>query len=222
MTGYSRGFGPEDLPPASEVSAPELADSLRVGRELDAYAAAERVEPRSDFTTRVMGTIALEPTPRPAVVAGRAFRRGRPLALVGALGDAWRVAFSGGRPIAARAQALAFVLVAAIGIGSIGGLVGVGAGALLNRGDLAPTPGPSPAIPSRQPSPSVSPSPSMSPSPSASPSATPTESPTRTPDATPKTTARPTDTAEPTDTPEPAETPKPGETPRPSDHSGPG
>jgi hypothetical protein len=221
MTGFPRGFGPDDLPPTGEAPAPELATSLRVGRDLDAFAAAERVEPRADFADRVMGAIAVEPAPRPVAVALDALRRGRPLALLAALGDAWRVAFSGGRPAAARAQALAFVLVAAIGIGSLGGLVGVGARALLNQPDSSPTPGPSPTLPTTSPSPTVSPMPSVSPGPSVSPSATPTPTSTRTPNATPKKTAEPTDTAEPTETAEPTDTDQP-KTPRPSDHGGPG
>lgn len=212
MTGFSRGFGPDDLPPTGEASAPELAASLRVGRELEAFAAEERVEPRSDFADRVMGAIAAEPAPRPVAVVRDALRRGRPLALLAGLGDAWRVAFSGGRPAGARAQALALLLVAAIGIGSIGGLVGVGASAFLNRSDSAPTPGPSPTIPS----PMVSPTPSVSPDPSPSPSATPSSTPTATPEATPKETAEPGETAEPTETDE-LETPRTTD-----DHSGPG
>jgi hypothetical protein len=221
MTGFTRGFGPDDLPTTSEAPAPELATSLRVGRDLDAFAAGERVDPRADFTARVMGAIAAEPAPRPAAIVGDALRRGHPLALLGGLGDAWRVAFSGGRPAAARAQAFALVLVAAIGIGSVGGLVGVGASAFLNRPDSGPipsptTPTPTPSVlPSPTVSPSLSPTPSMAPSPSVSPSPTPPAV-TRTPRPTA------TETAEPTETAESAKTPKPGETPRPSDHSGPG
>lgn len=213
MTAFPRGFGPDDLPPASEVAAPEIATSLGVGRQLDAFAAADRIEPRADFTARVMTAIAAEPAPQPAAVAGDALRRGRPLALVAALGDAWRVTFSGGRPVAMRAQALAFVLVAAIAIGSIGGLIGVGASGLFNRSDSGPTPEPSPVMPSPLPSPSPTVSPSISPSPTPSP--TPTPTPTPTPSRTP--TDEPTETAEPTETEE-TETPRPGE----SDNSGPG
>jgi len=216
MTGFSRGFSPDDLPSTGEAPAPELAASLRVGRELDAFAGAERVEPTADFASRVMGAIAIEPAPLPMAVVGDALRRGRLVALLAGLRDAWRVAFSGGRPAAARAQALALVLVAAIGLGSLGGLVAVGAGALLDRSDSAPTPGPSPTLPLPSPSPTVAPSPTPSLSPSPSPSVTPSPTPPRTPRPTP------TNAAEPTDTAEPDETPKSGETPRPSDHSGPG
>jgi len=213
MTGFGRGFGPDDLPPTGEVPAPELATSLRIGRELDSFAAGERIEPRADFAARVMSAVAAEPAPRPAAVVGDALRRGRPLALFVGLRDAWRVAFSGGRPAAARAQAFAIVLVAAIGLASLGGLTAVGVGALLNHADSAPTPGPSPSVPLPSPSPMLVPSPTPSVAPSPSPSVTPTPTPTRTPRATP------TNAAEPTETPEP---PEPGETPRPSDHSGPG
>lgn len=214
MTGFSRGFGPDDLPSAAQAPAPELAASLRVGRELDAFAAGERVEPTADFATRVMGAIAMEPAPRPMAVVGDALRRGRLAALFVGLRDAWRVAFSGGRPVAARAQALAIVLVVVIGLGSLGGLTAIGVGALLNRSDSGPTP--SPIVPLPSPSPTVVPSPTPRLSPSPSPSATPSPTPSRTPRATP------TNAAEPTDTAEPDETLEPDETPRPSDHSGPG
>jgi len=216
MTGFPRGIGPDDLPPTGEAPAAELAASLRVGRELDAFAAAERVEPTGDFAARVMGAIAIEPAPQPVSIVGDAIRRGRPVALLAGLHDAWRVAFSGGRPAAARAQALALVLVAAIGLGSLGGLAAVGAGVLLNRSDSSPTPGPSPTMPSVSTSPTVTPSPTPGVSPSPSPSVTPTRTPPRSPRPTP------TDTAEPDETPEADETPERGETLSPSDHSGPG
>lgn len=206
MTGFSRGFGPDDLPSAAEAPAPELAASLRVGREMDSFTASERVEPSADFTTRVMAAIAMEPAPLPMAAVGDALRRGRLVALFVGLRDAWRVAFSGGRPAAARAQALALVLVAAIGLASLGGITAIGVGALLNRSDSGPTP----TLPLPSPSPTVAPSPTPSLSPSPSPSPTPRPTPPRTP--------RPT----PTDTAEPDETPEPGETPRPRDHSGPG
>ena len=53
-------------------------------------------------------------------VAGVAAREGRLGAMVGALRDTWHVAWSGGRPIAARAQAMAFVLLLVLAVGSVG------------------------------------------------------------------------------------------------------
>ena len=110
MNELPRGFGYGDLPPADEVTPAEAATSLRIGRDLEAYAATERVEPSADFMARVMDAVATEPAPQPAMALGGAFRAGRPMALVAAFRDAWRVAFSGGRPAFVRAQALGLVL----------------------------------------------------------------------------------------------------------------
>jgi hypothetical protein len=215
MTGFERGFGPADLPPSSEVSATELATSLRIGRELHSFAASDRTEPGAGFAARVMGAIAAEPAPQPIAVVGEALRRARPLAVLAGLRDAWRVAFSGGRPPGVRAQALALVLVAAFGFASLGGIVAIGASALLNRSE---TPEPIPTLPSPIPSPSPTPASSPTATPSPTPSAT--SSPDRT--ARPTTTPKPAQTADPTDTAEPDETDDP-KTPRPSDdNSGPG
>jgi hypothetical protein len=217
MTGFERGFGPADLPLSSEVSATELATSLRIGRELHSFAASDRMEPGAGFAARVMGAIAAEPVPQPIAVVGEALRRARPLAVLAGLRDAWRVAISGGRPPGVRAQALALVLVAAFGFASLGGILAIGASALLNRSE---TPEPIPTLPSPIPSPLPSPTPTSAPT--ATPS--PTPSATSSPDGTPRqtTTPNPAQTAEPTDTAEPDETDDP-KTPRPSDdNSGPG
>ena len=58
--------------------------------------------------------------------------------------DSWRLAWSGGRPLAVRAQALAFVLLAAVALGSLGTLGAVGVGRLLSPATPPPTRGSGP------------------------------------------------------------------------------
>lgn len=220
MTDFRSGFGLDELP--ANADAPEIAGSLRAGRRLESFAAAERVDRSADFTSRVMGAIATEPRPQPAVAIGDAARQGRLAGVVAGVVDAWRVAFSGGRPLAVRVQALAIVLVSIVALGSLGGAAAVGAINLLTPDDgvvptipsLSPTPTPTPTSSLSSPSPSPTPSATSSPTPTLTPSAIPT--PTRTPRRTP--TAEPTETPEPTGTEEADET----KTPRPSDHGGPG
>jgi hypothetical protein len=192
MNELPRGLGYEDLPDAGDVAPAELATSLRTGRDLEAYAASEHADFGPDFIGRVMEAIAAEPAPQPAVAAGRAILAVRPMAVLSAVRDAWRVAFSGGRPALVRAQAMVVVLVAVVALAGIGGAATIGALALLDRGGPEPSPTaplPSPTIP-----------PSMSPPPSPSPTPGPIVTPSPTP--TPSQTAEPTDTEEPTETPE--------------------
>jgi uncharacterized membrane protein YgcG len=170
-------FGPADLP--EDQPPAELATSLATARELEAMTSGSDQPPGEDFADRVMAAIALEPVPQPATVAGSALRRGRPLGLLAAVRDAWRVALSGGRPLAVRAQALALVLVAAVAVGSLlsaGGYAVAGALGLFSSDPPAvlPSPSPSPSLPP-SPSPSVPPSPSPTPSASPSPVSTPVQ-----------------------------------------------
>jgi hypothetical protein len=223
MTEFRRPFGPDDLPGAGSADAggepaADVARALAMGRELDAFVARDATAPSADFADRVMAAIAAEPTPRPVAAAGRALGQGGFVALLASFRDLWRVAFSGGRPLAVRAQALAFVAVVLIAFGSLGGAAVVGALGLLSE---APGPTPSETV---APSPSVAPSesPSVAPSPSptssAGPSASPSESPTGSVTASPSDTAVPTETASPTGTDDSDDrTPRPGETEKPSD-----
>lgn len=222
-----------------DLTAGEQAEMIATARELEWLAATDDVAPSAGFADRVMTAVAAEPTPRPMTAAASAARRGAFLGVLAAFGDLWRVAMTGGRPMAVRAPAMALVLV--ILAGTLGaGALGVGAlSGLLDGSRETPPPSqvtsPSPAVPSGSPSPSPSPSasPSPSPSPSASPSATPdssespepSETPSGTDDATapprpsPSATSEPTRTPRPTETPKPTETPEPGETPRPTDEA---
>jgi hypothetical protein len=160
MSEFGRRFDPSEL--REEDSATDgdtpTAEVLVVARDLEAFARSETVTPSVDFEDRVMAAITAEPPPR-ALASG-----GLP-GLVAVVRDAWRLTWSGGRPLAVRAQALAFVLLAAVALGSLGTLAAVGIGRLLFP-ETPPivTPAPLPT-----PSPSIGPSadPTISPSPSA-------------------------------------------------------
>jgi hypothetical protein len=207
-----------------------MASLVRLGRELDALALAATVEAGREFGARVMAVLAAEPAPQPVAAVGRALARGRPLAVLAALRDAWRVALGGGRPTFVRVQALALVLLALIAFGSVGTLAGAATlGALEHRA------APAPLVPVTTPPTVATPTPSPTPSPAVEPTPTiePTESPSQapalgpTPPVTPGHSARP---PEPRETPEASDTPEPSdsrsgggiETPDPTDTSGPG
>lgn len=195
-----RPFHPSELDGADDDGASTVSpsDLLVTARELE-WLDSGAIRPSEGFTDRVLAAIALEPLPAPMAVAGTAAREGRVGAMLAALRDTWHVAWSGGRPMAARAQAMAFVLLLVVAVGSVSGLATIGAvGALF--------PPATPALHPTQPVPAVA-TPSPRPTPSPSPSIDRTEPPE------PSETAEPTDTHEPTDTLEPEETEKPHETP---------
>ena len=233
-----RPFRPEELAGGPDSpSSPELATALAAAREVESLAAFD-ITPTDGFADRVMVTIAAEPLPAPIVAVGAAARGGRLAALVASFGDVWRVAWSGGRPLAIRAQAVALVLVVIVALGSAGSLALVGGWNALAplrspestpvvSPEATPSPTPSPS-PSESAEPSESPSESPEPSDSAEPSGTPA-APTdnggsgATPAVTPRPTVRPTATPKPTETPEPSSTPEPSPTPSPTgtdDHGG--
>ncbi|HEX8939646.1 MAG TPA: hypothetical protein VF763_05745 [Candidatus Limnocylindrales bacterium] len=209
------GLGPESA---------DLAGDVEAARELEWLAGEGGVVPSAGFVDRISAAIAAEPRPSPAAAVGRAVRRRSVGGVLAALGDAWRVAWSGGRPLAMRGQAFALVLVVVLALGSIGGVAAVGGLSLL--GGPAATVSPAAASPSATASPSPSPTPSATPSespepsesvePSGSPGASESPDPAgaATPDgaATPRPTARPTTPPAATETPHP-ETPGPGQTP---------
>ncbi len=101
-------LGGLDLPPD------ELAAAGVLARELEAVADRGTVRPSGDFTDRVMAAIAAEPAPAPVLAAGSAVRRLSLAALLASIRDAARVALGTGFPLAARAQGIALVLVAAL------------------------------------------------------------------------------------------------------------
>ncbi len=188
----------------------ESAELLLMARELERLDGGA-IRPSDGFADRVLGAIADEPMPRPMAVAGLAAREGRLGAMVAALRDTWHVAWSGGRPLAARAQAMAFVLLLVVAVGSVGAVGTVGALNVLFSTTSTPSVPPAPSLPAVV-SPSVAPS--ESPSPSPSPVVTPSTSPE------PTKTAKPTPTADHTERPGHTETPEPTETEDPTDDSG--
>jgi hypothetical protein len=208
VSGPGRRFDPSELrttgkPGDTQPSDAELAEALGVARELEALTVADGIRPTDGFEDRVMAAIATEPAPRLVVLPPGAVRGGRVGAFLVAIRDAWGVATSGGRPMAVRAQALAFVLLVVVAAGALTTATAVTVGGFLQR--------------SESPSPSVQPAPSTAPTPS-TPMATPTTDgsgePSETPDASE--TPEATETAEPTETNEAEKTAKPGETPRPA------
>ena len=116
---------------------------------------ATAVRARAEFTDRVMAAIEAEPR------AGAGHRR-RQRARAGALGgvlaairDSFRVAFGGGFPMAARAQALALVMVVVLAAGGTGIVAARAVGLLDDRG--TPPPSPSPSLPEPTTSPVAEP-----------------------------------------------------------------
>lgn len=189
----------------------ESADLLLMARELERLDGGA-IRPSDGFTDRVLAAIAGEPLPRPMAVAGVAAREGRLGAMIGALRDTWQIAWSGGRPMAARAQAMAFVLLLVLAVGSVGALTTVGAINVLFSTSSTPSVQPAPSQPAvANPSPSPIEVPSPEPSPVVTPS--PTSEPTKT--------ARPAPTPTHTDGPGHTETPGPNETNEPNENDDP-
>ena len=192
MTGP---FRPGELDGAGEpLRLVEQAQALATARELEAAVMAADVRPTPGFSERVMAAVATEPLPRPVVAFGLAARQGRARAAFGALVDTWRLAWSGGRPLAARAQALAIVAVLVLAVASVSGVAIAGVAGMLGRSTVVP---PSPQLIVAPPSEKVSPSPKRSAEPSAPPKPPANPEPTATPK---RSTPRP--MVEPTETPE--------------------
>ncbi len=215
----SRPFHPSELSDAdgSGPTTAELSEALAVARDLEANLAVGDVHPSSAFADRVMGAIALEPLPQPAIAAGSALRGGRLGAMTAALADSWRVAFSGGRPFAVRAQAAAFVLVVVVAAGSLGGVAAIGAVRFIQAAP-SQVASPPPLVPSTQPlrNPSLEPSdglaPAIQPADSEGPKETEQPGQSEEPGETQEPTAKPGGTHDASKTPRPARTPKPTET----------
>jgi hypothetical protein len=218
-------FRPDEVGEAG--TAGERAEAMATARELEWLAATDDVAPGAGFADRVMAAVAVEPTPRPVTAAATAARRGAVLGVLVALGDVWRVAWSGGRPLAVRAPAIALVVF--LVAGTLGaGVVGVGAlGSLLDRPTESPVPtqlaSPSPplASPSVSPLSSATPSATPAPSPTASPSGEPSESPGAATPAVPTAIPGAAETPRPTRTPPPSEAPSPSEAPDEDDDESP-
>jgi uncharacterized membrane protein YgcG len=202
VTGQRR-FDPAELriPGEPDASAAEQADALATARDLEALATDTGIRPTDGFEDRVMAAIAAEPAPRLVAVPPSTVRGGVPGAFLLTVRRSWAVAMGGGRPMAVRIQALAFVLLVLLAAGALTGVTAVTVGALLGPNGTTIGPDRSPV-----PTPPTTPDTSESPPPTESPMPEATTSPTASPDAV--------ETAEPTETARPARTPKPGETPR--------
>lgn len=153
-------FRPAELD-AGDLGPSAEAQLLGTARELEWLAASEEVGPGAGFADRVMAAVSREPAPRPLAAAIGATRRRSPIAALSALGDLWRVAFSGGRPFAVRVPAIALVVllvVGSVGAGALG--AGAFAGLLRRAPDATPALSSSPLAPSPPTEPSASPSPS--------------------------------------------------------------
>jgi hypothetical protein len=207
MTGR---FRPDELFGWDDSSRmAEGAEALAVARELEAAAAvAVHIRPSAGFAELVLAAVTAEPSPRPIAAIGRAARGGGAHAFVAAVGDAWRTAWAGGRPVAVRAQAFGVVLAFFVALVSVGGLTAAGVARLLGPGPqvLAPVgPTSTPSDTRRATDPSsptqdeIAPSPSPSPEPAKTAEPTPTTEPAGTPAHTPRPTAHPTETPEGTD-----------------------
>ena len=240
MTG-PRPFGPDELDGVAGLSPDELAAETRLARDLEGIVARDGIRVTPDFADRVMGAIALEPVPAPAIAAGSALRHAALAGFLVSVRDAFRVTLSGGFPVAVRVQAFALVLLV-VGVTAGSGYAAAGALGLLDRS----SPSPSvevPATPAETPRPTDTPratseSPTPSPTPTATPEATDSAEPSESPEATeepseapeatndgdasnsePASTVRPTvkPTTRPTAQPTPSPTPSPTKTPRPTE-----
>ena len=163
MSGPTRRFDPSELrtPGETEPSVAESASALAAARELEALAASDLARPSDGFEDRIMAAIATEPAPRVVVRPGRTVRGGLPASFLLAIRDAWAVALGGGRPMAVRAQALAFVLLVFVAVGSLAaaGAVTVGGMLNVNSGPTPPLePGPT-SKPTRLAAPTANPNP---------------------------------------------------------------
>jgi hypothetical protein len=215
-------FHPSELTGADAVepTTADLAESLSIARELESRLAATDVHPSGGFIDRVMSAVVVLPLPQPALAAGVALRGGRLGAMLAALADNWRITFSGAHPFPVRAQAMAFVLVAVLALGSLGGVAAIGAVRLLGPTEAPPVPS-HPAPVQTTPSPALGPivgpyGPEATPEPTETPEPTDTPGPT---DGNATRTPRPNETPDPKETADPKETDEPPSTPDPGDGS---
>lgn len=134
MTGR-RPLGTDEL---GSGSPDELDAARTAGTWLEASIDDAPVRPRSDFGDRVMAALADEPAPSSTGFLAPVRRLGFAGGFAASVRQAWASAFGGGRPVLARASALAYVLAVVIVGTSLAGVATVGvAGAL---GMLGPSP----------------------------------------------------------------------------------
>jgi hypothetical protein len=195
-----RPFTSAELDGVPDRAPEDLAAERRLAREIEGAADRGTVRPSADFADRVMRAVAAEPGPAPVRAAGAALRHGSIAALFGSIRDAWRVSMGTGFPVAARAQALALVLI--VGVFAAGsGVATAGALGVFNEhpAPVVPSPSVSPATPfTESATPEMSPAPqptdgSLDPAATATPGAS---------DASESPSNEPQETVEPGETPE--------------------
>lgn len=134
MTGR-RPFGPDEL---GRDRPDELDDAVGAAFWLESSIDDASVPPTAGFGDRVMAVLADEPTPSSTGFLAPLRRLGYLGGFGASVRQAWSAAFGGGRPVFARASALAYVLAVVIAGTSLAGAATVGlAGAL---GVLGPSP----------------------------------------------------------------------------------
>jgi hypothetical protein len=217
VSGEPRRFDPSEIrtPGEPESSAVEMASALAAARELEALEASDGIRPTEDFADRVMRAVATRPTPSVVTRPASGVRGGLAAALLLAVRDAWSVATTAGRPMAMRAQALAFVVLVVVAVGSFATVGAITVGGLLTQtSGRPPSFEPTPVAP--VPTDTALPSPTGEPSGSTQPSGPPAPGVTANPGAAGET-ASPGSSEHPASTPNSIETPLPTRTPRPTD-----
>ena len=192
---------PDPLDPAEVAATRSAADAL------EAYARATDVAPRPGAAANILAAIATEPTPAPLVAMASSVRARRPARIAAALRDAWRVTWSGSRPVGIRLSSGLVVLLLVAGVASGGGMAAAAAWNALQPGpSVPPTPTQLPiVVPPVNPSPSGEPTPTAVPTaPASGPSMSPPPMPT--PHMTQMPTSHPTTMPMPTSTPMPMST----------------
>jgi hypothetical protein len=140
------GFDPRDLADPAGAPPGDASQLLVTARLLEQEARHGDISPSPDFVDGVMAAIAEEPAPRPWTALVAAVRRGSLRAVAASIGDAWRVAWGAGRPVAVRAQALAIVAVVTLLLGSTAAIGAVGVSRLVGPVPSQSTP-PAPTLP---------------------------------------------------------------------------
>ena len=128
-------------PPTSDS---DLADVLAMARELEALASADLAVPSSGFDDLVMAAISAEPLPRLVARPSWAVRGAALGAGLLAFRQAWALAFSGGRPFAVRAQAVAVVAMVLLAAGLLTTATAVTVGNFMQGRSPAPSVAPVP------------------------------------------------------------------------------
>jgi hypothetical protein len=139
-----RRLDPTELGPGGPA---ELDEALTTAAWLEGSMLDVPIRPGPDFAGRVMAALADEPTPGAAGFLVPLHRRGLVAGFLASVRQAWTAASTGGRPVAMRATALAYVLAVAVGGTALAGVATVGVGSAL--GIIGPsttaTPPPTPA-----------------------------------------------------------------------------